>query len=124
VANWNYCQQTGAMTAPDGVIIAYGYAGHPPFVNRPAADPLSDLGPLPTGKYTMAQAYDHPTCGPCSIPLEPDPANKMHGRSEFLIHGDDSSSVGRTASAGCIILPRDVRDTINASANRDLVVTP
>jgi hypothetical protein len=35
----------------------------------------------------------------------------MYGRSAFLIHGDNFQN-DRSASSGCIILPRTVRETV------------
>lgn len=119
---WTYSQRTGALIDPDGAVIGYGYAGHPPFVNRPAAEGRENEGPLPTGNYIIEAAVDHPTCGPCSLPLAPYPDNAMHGRSGFLIHGDDSTPADQSASAGCIILDRPIRDVIEASAVRELAV--
>lgn len=45
-----------------------------------------------------------------------------HGRTLFRIHGDSRLNPG-TASVGCIILPRHVREQMSASGDIDLVVT-
>jgi hypothetical protein len=44
-----------------------------------------------------------------------------HGRSSFLIHGDNSLG-NHTASHGCIILSRMVREKMRASGDMDLEV--
>jgi len=51
--------------------------------------------------------------------LSPSAATNTFGRSAFLIHGDNLS---HTASHGCVILRRDVRERISASTDRTLVV--
>jgi hypothetical protein len=45
----------------------------------------------------------------------------MFGRSGFLMHGDNIRLPG-TASEGCIILPRDLREAIWNSADHTLEV--
>lgn len=117
---WSYSQRTGELRDPGGELIATGYAGAGAGTNRPLAEGIPNVGPIPTGSYTIEAARDHPTCGPCSLPLTPDADNEMHDRSGFLIHGDNAD---HTASTGCIILPRVIRDEIAASECRELVVT-
>jgi hypothetical protein len=119
---WSYSQASGVLISPDGEVVGAGYSGAHPYVNKPRAEWREDEGPIPTGNYTIGAAVDHATCGPCSLPLEPDPGNEMHGRSAFLIHGD-TATMDQTASTGCIILPRNVRDLIEASDCRELIVT-
>jgi hypothetical protein len=53
--------------------------------------------------------------------LVPDPRNVMHGRGSFLIHGDNAA-MNHTASDGCIIMARPIRETIDASRDRELQV--
>ena len=59
--------------------------------------------------------------GPFTLVLAPAPGTETHGRSAFRIHGDSIRLPG-TASHGCIILPRPVREAIWASGDRDLEV--
>ncbi len=54
--------------------------------------------------------------------LDPDPGNQMFGRDGFLIHGDNMA-MNHTASEGCIILGRPIREQIADSADRVIVVT-
>jgi hypothetical protein len=51
--------------------------------------------------------------------LTPRPGNQMFGRSAFMIHGDNRT---HTASQGCIILRRDLREQIDRSDDRELTV--
>jgi hypothetical protein len=45
----------------------------------------------------------------------------MFGRDGFLIHGDNSA-MNHTASEGCIILTRDIRQRISDSGDTQLTV--
>lgn len=90
-----------------------GYAGHPPYVNSPDAEALVARGPIPRGRYRVVGPFNHLRLGPCVFYLEPDPNNTMFGRSGFFIHGDNEYG-NRTASHGCIVLRRTVRDAIHA----------
>lgn len=101
-------------------IIARGYSGHPPYVNDAKAEALKARGPIPRGVYRVSHPWDHVRLGPVSFFLDPDPANLMHGRSGFFIHGDNQYG-NNSASHGCIILPRKARDevaTLRAQAGR------
>jgi hypothetical protein len=53
--------------------------------------------------------------------LTPEPGTDTLGRDGFLIHGDSVENPG-TASHGCIILPRAVRDQISASGDKQIQV--
>ena len=64
------------------------------------------------------ETRDH---GPCVLRLEPSAQTDTRGRSGFLIHGDSKTQPG-TASHGCIILPRVVREQVWQSGDRDLEV--
>ncbi len=57
------------------------------------------------------------------LPLVPDASNNMQGRHSFQIHGDNRS-MNQTASSGCIILPRKIREQIANSGDNRLVVVP
>jgi type VI secretion system (T6SS) effector TldE1-like protein len=130
---WVFVQATGDFLKPDGRRLTVGYSGHwdgsPPaggpndHRNKPADQSLSDLGPIPAGRYTIGPAHDDPHGkGPIVMALTPDAANRMFGRSAFLIHGDRAPPRSGTASNGCIILDHDSRQSIAASADRVLEV--
>lgn len=117
-----YKISTGELTGEDGVPIGAGYSGQPECKNDPAKCDQHDRGPIPPGMYAIGEPHDTPTHGPFVLPLTPYAGNEMFGRSGFLIHGDSVRSPG-TASHGCIIVPRAVRETINR-LGEDLEVVP
>ena len=55
--------------------------------------------------------------------LAPNPGTQTYGRTDLEIHGDSRSHPGK-ASHGCIILPRDALDQLNASPDNTLRVVP
>jgi hypothetical protein len=119
---WRYVQSTGELYEPTGTLHSRGYSGRGTAKNDPAKQCVVDQGPIPRGDYTIKGAIDHPQLGPVSMPLSPDAANNMCGRSAFYIHGDSSSHPGQ-ASDGCVIMsPRHVREAIDESADKALRV--
>ena len=82
-----------------------------------------NAGPIPQGTYTIGGAHNSPNTGPDTMRLTPSPTNDMYGRSDFEMHGDNRQQ-NHTASDGCIIMPHDVRDQVNNSADKTLVVVP
>ena len=114
-----FVQSTGEILDGNGALWGVGYAGKGDGVNNHAKQQERGVGPLPVGLYTMGVAYDDPKKGPCVIPLTPDPANQMFGRSGFLIHGDNKD---HTASRGCIIAGPVVRRRIAKLEDRQLRV--
>lgn len=118
---WIYEQRTGRMYADNGALLGVGYSGAGDCKNNPATQSMKDRGPIPTGDYRIGSSVDTVTHGPFVLPLTPNPQNEMYGRSGFLIHGDSVVNPG-TASEGCIILSRDVRNAIAASRDYDLQV--
>lgn len=115
-----YKISTGELTR-DGVPLGAGYSGQPECKNDPGKCGVHDHGPIPPGFYTIGEPHDSSTHGPYVLPLTPHRDNEMHGRSGFLIHGDSVAHPG-TASQGCIILPRAVRETVHRLADPDLEV--
>lgn len=107
----------------DGVKIGEGYSGTPECKNDPDKCSLHDQGPIPPGTYDIGAPVDTVTHGPYVLPLTPHAENEMYGRSGFLIHGDSVIHPG-TASRGCIIMPRAVREYVHHSGERTLEVTP
>lgn len=118
---WTW-QQTGTMITPEGLHWA-GYSGKGVHKNDPDSQQLECLGPIPCGVYRIGDPHDSPLHGPYCLPLTPDIANVMFGRSGFLIHGDSIEHPG-AASEGCIILMRSQREAIYRSGDRMLVVEP
>jgi hypothetical protein len=119
---WKYVQSTGELYKASGVLHSRGYSGRGTAKNDPTKQCVVDQGPIPRGDYTIGGAIDHPQLGPVALPLSPDAANNMCGRSAFYIHGDSASHPGQ-ASDGCIIMsPRSVREAIDESADKALHV--
>lgn len=110
---WTYKQSTGEILKDDKVI-GSGYSGHGPGVNAPLLDKVHNVGPIPKGQYNIGPSHDTPTKGPVVMALSPT-------RSGFLIHGDSRTLPG-TASEGCIILSKDIREQIASSDDRLLEV--
>ena len=117
---WRWVQSTGQLSR-NGRIEGNGYAGAGDGKNNPAMQDVQNVGPIPRGLYTIGDPCDTESHGPYVLDLTPDAENEMFGRSAFLIHGDSVSKPG-TASRGCIILPRKVREQIWASGDRELEV--
>jgi hypothetical protein len=118
-----YQQTTGVWLDPTGEVLGTGYSGHPPHVNDPDAQNIPCVGPIPQGDWTIGPAYYLATKGPLVMSLTPHSDTVTFGRSGFLIHGDAVEFPGQEeASLGCIIMPRDVREAIDASADHQLVV--
>ena len=132
---WQYVQATGGMYDPAGNLLSpLGYSGNwtgdpadaggpNDYRNRPDQQCVIDHGPIPRGTYTIGAAHTDPEKGPVVMALAPDAGNFMCDpkRAGFLIHGDKIGTPG-TASDGCIIMNRTIRDTISASADSVLMV--
>lgn len=117
---WKFEQATGRMLQ-DGERVAIGYAGKGEGKNNPDMQDVHNVGPLPRGQYSIGAPCDTMTHGPYVLRLTPDAANDMCGRAGFLIHGDSVVHPG-TASEGCIILGRAIREKIWDSGDHDLEV--
>lgn len=117
---WSYKISSGEISRDS--FSAVGYSGQPECKNDPTKCGIHNKGPIPQGRYTIGQPIDTKTHGPFVLPLTPAAANEMYGRSGFLIHGDSVVHPG-TASEGCIIMPRNVREEIHESGDNQLEVT-
>lgn len=113
-----FVQKTGMMYDGEGKWLCTGYSGFGQGRNNPTLQNVPDVGPLPRGVYTIGSAENGTQLGPDALPLMPDAANEMFGRSGFFVHGDSLSHPG-CASHGCIIAMPWVRaqmkpgDTVN-----------
>lgn len=117
---WIYQQSTGQLDHDDD-FVGIGYSGHGTGLNNPSQQAIPDMGPLPGGYYTIGEAITHPHLGPVAMPLEPHTDTITFGRSEFFIHGDNPHG-DHSASKGCIILIRVIRELISNSKDRLLKV--
>lgn len=117
---WTYEQSTGRLLH-DNERIAIGYSGAEDGKNNPALQDQHNVGPIPVGNYSIGAPVDTVTHGPYVLPLTPDAGNEMFGRAGFLMHGDSVVHPG-TASQGCIIMPRMVREQVWNSGDNGLTV--
>ena len=117
---WTYYQASGKLSH-DGTDIGEGYSGAGDGKNNPDMQEVHNVGPLPRGEYTINAPQHTVTHGPYVLPLTPNPANEMFGRSGFLMHGDSVVNPG-TASEGCIIMPRHIREQVWSSDDHSLTV--
>lgn len=114
---WLRDEGTQEKAAPMG----RGYSGHPPYVNQTDAEALVARGPIPRGGYKLVGPFNHVRLGPVVYFLDPDKSNAMFGRSGFFIHGDNEHG-NKTASHGCIIASRAIREKLSSVGTRRLVV--
>jgi lipoprotein-anchoring transpeptidase ErfK/SrfK len=118
---WVYEQRTGRLLRNDR-LVAVGYSGKDAAKNDPAQQDKHGLGPIPQGVYIVGPEQETTEShGPVVLPLTPVAYTQTFGRSNFLIHGDAVNAPG-SASHGCIILSRGVREEIASSVDRLLVV--
>lgn len=118
---FTYFISTGKFVSKDGTILARGYSGQGKGLNNPELQTAVGEGPIPVGLYSIAGKRDSSNTGPVTMDLTPAKGTDTLGRSLFRIHGDNKA-MNFTASHGCIILPRTVRDIISRSGDRDLLV--
>lgn len=125
---WGWDQSTGELLYPNGVMIAHGYSGgdcgrRPDGVNNPELEQVADVGPIPVGEYAVGAFFDDlGGKGPMVCRLTPVNGTETYGRSGFMIHGDNAA-MNQSASEGCVILPKVVREAIAASGEALLRVT-
>jgi hypothetical protein len=117
---WTYDQSSGQFSQ-DGKLLFTGYSGLWNGKNNPSMQAAKGIGPIPAGLWHIGGSYDSHKTGPATILLVPDEKTETFGRSEFRIHGDSISAPG-TASHGCIILPRFIRNKIIGSTDKLLTV--
>ena len=104
-----YSQSTGEFTTSDGISYS-GYSGNGEGLNNPSKESIPFVGPIPKGEYTVSSS--NTSKGPTTLVLTPSTSNNMHGRSGFLIHGDNSKH-DNSASEGCIIVGPEARKKIS-----------
>jgi hypothetical protein len=119
---WRWQQQTGSLTSQSGNVVGKGYSGFGAGKNNPIYQSVPDVGPCPEGFYNIEAPVDTPKHGPYVLRLEPFAENNMFGRAGFLIHGDSKTAPG-TASHGCLILPRVLRELIWNSEDHQIEVS-
>lgn len=121
--SWTYKQSSGELWHGDPEPVATGYSGAGEGRNNPAMQAIHEVGPIPQGGwFIQGPPYDSPNHGPFVLRLIPDDATETFQRSGFLMHGDNIHTPG-TASEGCVIMPRNIRERVWNSGDRELIVT-
>jgi hypothetical protein len=121
--SWKYSQATGELRSPAGSCVGVGYSGHGAGVNNPTFENVAMVGPIPRGLWGIDSFFDDAHGkGPVVAHLTPAPGTETFGRSGFMLHGDNAA-MDRTASEGCIVLPRSLREMVMSSGDRALVVS-
>lgn len=123
MANWIFKISTGELflsSSPSTVATGL-YSGKGEGKNNPDLESVHNVGPIPEGWYTIGTPFSSSTHGPFCLPLIPDVTNEMYGRTGFLCHGDSREHPGE-ASEGCIIAPREIRETISQGSPRLQVI--
>lgn len=107
---WKYHITTGRLER-DNVVYGFGYSGFDECKNDPTKCDVRDRGPIPTGVYNIValEDVDGGPHGPYVLRLEAGPTTDTHTRAGFLMHGNNATG---TASHGCIILNRKLRELI------------
>lgn len=124
---WKFAISAGKIFDPDGAFVSSAYSGgnkgqDPEGVDNTADESRKNIGPLPEGNYTLGTPVDHSQLGPFAIPLIPDSTNEMYGRGSFFVHGDLVNGPVHSASEGCIIVQRSVRDSLWTSSDHQIQV--
>jgi hypothetical protein len=120
---WTNAEKTGDLMH-GGEKIDTGYSGCDQGKNNPDMQAVFDVGPIPQGDWTISglpvNTAEH---GPFVLTLTPANGTAAFGSSGFLIHGHKIGAPG-TASKGCNILARTIREQIWNSGDTDLEVVP
>jgi RHS repeat-associated protein len=127
---WEYSQTSGDLLRVihgERTPAGRGYSGNGDGLNNPSMQGTANTGPIPQGDWIIGAQQDNTTGSgrsfPASMRLTPDEGTDTLGRSGFVIHGDNSRG-DQSASQGCIILPRNIRDIIGGSGDNMLRVVP
>ena len=119
---WIYSQTTGTLFR-DGQISGHGYSEHGAGKNNSSMQVIRSVGPIPEGLYTIGSPRHSTRVGAFAMPLSPDTGTQTFGRDAFFMHGDSIHNPG-SASSGCVIMDRSVREQVWSSGDRKLRVIP
>ena len=131
--DWIYSQSTGQLSYQPPASagggppqpIATGYSGNGAGLNNPAMQDSPNVGPIPEGTWTIGPQRDNRTGSGHNLPasMRLNPQDVGTDRSGFLIHGDNGRG-NQSASEGCVVMNRNVRNRIGNSGDNILRVTP
>lgn len=116
---WYYKQSAGDVLL-DSAGVGTGYSGQGGGLNNPELEGVKNFGPIPRGLYDISSPFKHLEKGPLCMRLSPN-GHAALGRDGFMIHGDNHF-MNHTASEGCIILARSIREQIANSGDKQLTV--
>jgi RHS repeat-associated protein len=125
---WEYCQATGRLyynniTTGQRTFTGTGYSGCGVGLNNSSMQGVGDVGPIPQGYWTIGPMRNSIRTGPHVLDLIPKPETDLFGRdNSFQIHGNNTCD-DQSASRGCIVLDRAIRDAIAQSCDDLLWVT-
>ena len=119
-----YHNSTGRLVCTDAsgrtTVDQTGYSGTGAGRNNPAMESVHNVGPIPSGNYSVGTGHAGGHTGPQTLNVDAVAGTDTHGRDAFRIHGNNARN---DASEGCIIMPRNVRDTISNAGGARLTVT-
>lgn len=118
-ADFTYVQSTGQFKKGNEVL-GTGYSGKGQARNNPAMQAQKD-GPIPQGRYWIAQRINDFKTGEPILVLHPEGGQAMNRIGENFDIQADSQPPG---NAPGIVLPRDVRDRIQIGNLTKLEVVP
>lgn len=117
---WTYNSANGNLSH-NGELVGTGYSGNGLGLNNPSLEADPDVGPIPRGMYTIGDFFTDPEKGPLVARLTPQPGTNEFGRSGFELHGDNAE-LNHSASKGCIVMGRPIRQAIANSGDIELIV--
>jgi RHS repeat-associated protein len=124
---WFWVQSTGELAHRNddtGVVrrnVATGYSGHGDGVNNPAMENVENVGPIPSGSWTIGDSYHHVRLGPITMNLTPNEGTDTHGRTFFRMHGADAEG-HQDDSTGCPVVGPNGRRQVSESNDNQLIV--
>jgi RHS repeat-associated protein len=122
-----YSQSSGKFdcfdkTTDKHTIGATCYSGSGASRDKPADQCVKDKGPIPGGWWNIGSGYNHPELGNPTFNLDPQTGTDTCLRDLFRIHADNSLG-NFSASGGCIVCSKQVRDQLKNGGGGDLWVT-
>jgi Protein of unknown function (DUF2778) len=111
---------TGTLFS-NGATLGTAYSGAPGYVDDAGQTSVVAHGPIPVGTWGIGAPTDLPVLGPFCMALSPNAETNTFGRSAFFIHGDNQAH-DETASEGCIVAARWLREAIWADPDHLLNV--
>ncbi len=129
-----YSQSSGELTDMEDRRVGKGYSGAPGNVNVPASQGKKDLGVIPEGTWTIGEViWDKDYTrgkGENLIHLVPDAATAERVRAmgrdpnTFYIHAGKKDPTDLSASQGCVIMEKKVREAIIELQGAKIRVVP